>query len=91
MAMDPNAVTLAFTNLAPTSAPSRHRRPPTARRSPIALGTGDGGSTDAVTPMVDGAWPAGATIVVTRGRDHATTCSVRRLGAAATVTFMTAP
>jgi hypothetical protein len=62
-AMDPNAVTLAFTNFAPD---------PTAHLTAKANGTvimitaasSDGGSTWSITPMAGGAWPAGATIEI---------------------------
>ena len=87
MAMNPNAVTLSFTNMAD---PGSHVTA-TANGTPVVieLATGDGGSTYAVTPMGGGAWPAGATIVVTV---DATTTNLlgQTIAAAATVTF-TAP
>ena len=63
MAMDPNAVTLAFTN----SADPMGHVTATSNGAPIAIDvtdTGDG-ATFTITPMGGGAWPAGATIVIT--------------------------
>jgi len=62
-AMDPNAVTLAFTNGAD---PMGHVTA-TSNGAPISIDvtdTGDG-ATFTVTPMGGGAWPTGATIVIT--------------------------
>jgi len=83
MAMDPTAVTLSFTNMAPN--PMAHVTA-TANGAPLAVVvTGDPGSTFTVT----GAWPAGATIVIAV---DATTPNLlgQTTGTAATVTF-TAP
>jgi len=63
MAMDPNAATLAFTNVAD---PMGHVTA-TSNGAAISIDvtdTGDG-MTFAVTPMGGGAWPTGATIVIT--------------------------
>jgi len=83
MAMDPTAVTISFTNMAPN--PMAHVTA-TANGAPITVVVmGDAGSTFTVT----GAWPAGATIVVTV---DATTPNLlgQTTGTPATVTF-TAP
>lgn len=63
MGMDPNAVTIAFSNMAPN--PKDHVTA-TANGAPIVVQVAgdDGSSTFAVTPMGGGAWPAGAAIVV---------------------------
>jgi hypothetical protein len=89
MAMDPNAVTVAFTNMAAN--PKDHLSA-TANGVPIAIQVpGDvPSSTFAITPMDGGgAWPTGATIVV---KLDATTTNLldQTIDAAATVTF-TAP
>jgi hypothetical protein len=88
MAMDPNAVTIAFTNM--VANPKAHVTA-TANGAPIAVEVAgdDGASSYPVTPAAGGAWPAGATIVVTV---DATTTNLlgQTIAAAATVTF-TAP
>lgn len=88
MAMDPTAATLAFTNMAPD--PMAHLTA-TANGAPItvAAATGDNGSTYAITPMAGGAWPAGATIVLTLDATMQNLLG-QTIAAAATVTF-TAP
>jgi len=87
-AMDPNAVTLAFTNMAAN--PVDHLTA-TADGAPIVIDAAgdDGSSTFSITPMGGGAWPAGATIVITL---DATTTNLlgQTIDGAATVTF-TAP
>jgi len=88
MAMDPTAATIAFTNMAAN--PKDHVTA-TANGAPIAVEVAgdDGGSSYPVTPAAGGAWPAGATIVITV---DATTTNLlgQTIAAAATVTF-TAP
>jgi hypothetical protein len=88
MSMDPVTVTIALTNMAAN--PQAHVTA-TANGAPIAVMVGgdDGSSNFPVTPAAGGAWPAGATIVVTL---DATTTNLlgQTIAAAATVTF-TAP
>ena len=88
MSTDTITVTIAFTNMAAN--PKAHLTA-TANGAPIAIQVpgNDPSSTFAITPAGGGAWPTGATIVVTL---DATTTNLldQTIDAAATVTF-TAP
>ena len=92
MAMDPTAATIAFTNMVDADDRRRahHRDRQRRRRSPITVDEpATAARPIAVTPTAGGAWPAGATIVITV---DATTTNLlgQTIAAAATVTF-TAP
>jgi hypothetical protein len=86
MAMDPNAATLMFTNLAD---PTGHITA-TSNGAPIMIDTTtNDGATYAVTPMGGGPWPAGATIVITLDASTQNLLG-QTIAAAATVTFTAA-